>query len=238
MDMDWQSRAFETNQPLEQVVLQEGTRVFMNRVYSWMVTGLVVTGAVSLYTASSPALARMVFNSFWLLLIAQFGAVIALGALAPRLSKVAAGAIFLAYSALTGLTLSFIFFRYQMDTIGLAFFITAGSFGALSAYGTVTKKDLSAWGTFLFMGLVGVVIAGVANIFIKSDGLMFVQSCACVVVFAGLTAYDTQKLRAMAAAGLSQGGNSDSLAINGALTLYLDFINLFLAILRLLGRRR
>lgn len=236
--MDWQSRAFETNQPLEQVVLQEGTRVFMNRVYSWMVTGLVITGAVALYTASSPALLRTVAGSFWVLVIAQLGAVFALSALAPRMSKTVAGAIFLAYSALTGLTLSFIFLRYRMDTIGLAFFITGGTFGALSVYGSVTKKDLSAWGTFLFMGLVGVVLAGVVNLFFASPGLTFVMSCACVVVFAGLTAYDTQKLRAMAAAGLAQGASADSLAINGALALYLDFINLFLAILRLLGRRR
>jgi len=129
-----------------------------------------------------------------------------------------------------------LFVVYQLGSVASAFAITAGTFAAMSVYGTVTKKDLSSWGTFLFMGLVGILIAGLVNIFVGSAMLDFIRSCAAVLIFAGLTAYDTQKLRAFhASSGYS---SAASLAISGALTLYLDFINLFLNLLRLMGRRR
>jgi FtsH-binding integral membrane protein len=154
----------------------------------------------------------------------------------PEESRRLAGAMFIGYAALTGMTLSIYFLIYTAGSIGQAFLMTAGTFGAMSLYGTVTKKDLSGWSAFLFMGLVGVVIASVINIFTRSDMLGFVTACACVVVFAGLTAYDTQKLRQMhASTGYSAAA---SISIVGALTLYLDFINLFLALLRIFGRRR
>jgi len=177
-----------------------------------------------------------VHRNVWPLIIAQFLLVLALSFMAQRISGPIAALMFMAYAGLTGLTLSGIFFAYSISSIATAFFIAAGSFAALSFYGTVTKRDLSAWGTFLFMGLIGVVIASVVNIWFRNPMFTFVLSCATVVVFAGLTAYDTQKLRAIGAQ--YAGAGLTSITIVGALNLYLDFINLFLAMLRLFGGRR
>jgi hypothetical protein len=188
--------------------------------------------------ASSPAAIEFVLVNRWVyigLLLAQFGLVVALSAMVQRLSAPAAGALFLGYSALTGATLSVILLVYSTATVGVAFAVTAGTFAAMSVYGTVTKRDLTSWRSFLFMGLIGIVIAGLVNLFLRSAMMDFVLSCAAVVVFTGLTAYDTQKLREFARAG---GAAVAAAPISGALSLYLDFINLFLAILRLLGGRR
>ncbi|MDX2011763.1 MAG: Bax inhibitor-1/YccA family protein [Myxococcaceae bacterium] len=218
------------------VLAQESANAFMAKVYRWMVGGVAITAATGWYIAQSQSAFSMVMSWYLPLVLLQLGAVFALSFLAHRLPAAAAGALFFAYSFLTGLTLSAIFFRYRLDSIATSFGITAAMFGAMSVYATVTKKDLSGWGTFLFMGLIGVLLAGIINIFVQSDLLGFVKSCAAVVVFAGLTAYDTQKLRQMhASSGYASAG---SLAINGALMLYLDFINLFLNILRLFGSRR
>jgi hypothetical protein len=172
---------------------------------------------------------------FFGLIIAEFGLVFAIAGFAVRMGTATAAPLFLLYSALNGVTLSGIFLVYTGQSIASAFLSTAGTFGAMSVYGTVTKRDLTSWSSFLMMGLFGVVIAGVVNVFLRSDGLSFVISCAAVVVFTGLTAYDTQKLRAFARAG---GTSIAAAPISGALTLYLDFINLFLAVLRLFGDRR
>ena len=201
-----------------------------------MTLGLAVTAGVALYTASNVQLAMAVHRNVWPLIIAQFLLVLALSFMAQRISGPIAALMFMAYAGLTGLTLSGIFFAYSISSIATAFFIAAGSFAALSFYGTVTKRDLSAWGTFLFMGLIGVVIASVVNIWFRNPMFTFVLSCATVVVFAGLTAYDTQKLRAIGAQ--YAGAGLTSITIVGALNLYLDFINLFLAMLRLFGGRR
>jgi len=209
---------------------------FMAGVYRWMTLGLAVTAGVALYTASNIQLAMAVHRNVWPLIIAQFLLVLALSFMAQRISGPIAALMFMAYAGLTGLTLSGIFFAYSISSIATAFFIAAGSFAALSFYGTVTKRDLSAWGTFLFMGLIGVVIASVVNIWFRNPMFTFVLSCATVVVFAGLTAYDTQKLRAIGAQ--YAGAGLTSITIVGALNLYLDFINLFLAMLRLFGGRR
>ena len=209
---------------------------FMAGVYRWMTLGLAVTAGVALYTASNIQLAMAVHRNVWPLIIAQFLLVLALSFMAQRISGPIAALMFMAYAGLTGLTLSGIFFAYSISSIATAFFIAAGSFAALSFYGTVTKRDLSAWGTFLFMGLIGVVIASVVNIWFRNPMFTFVLSCATVVVFAGLTAYDTQKLRAIGAQYAGTG--LTSITIVGALNLYLDFINLFLAMLRLFGGRR
>jgi FtsH-binding integral membrane protein len=226
----------QTGFSVDEALVEESQRTFMSRVYRWMFAGLVVTGSMSMYAVSNPDLRRFVAQSFWLLLIAEFGLVLALSFFQRRLSGTAAAAMFLLYAALNGLMLSGVFLWYRLGSIGEAFMITAGTFGALSFYGAVTKRDLGPMRSFLFMGLVGLLLAGVVNLFIRSDMLSFVWSCASVVVFAGFTAYDNQKLRQMhAASGYSSSG---SLAINGALALYLDFINLFLAILRLFGGRR
>ena len=209
---------------------------FMAGVYRWMTLGLAVTAGVALYTASNVQLAMTVARNIWPVVIVQFVVVLALSFMAQRISGPIAALMFLAYAGLTGLTLSGIFFIYSIGSIGMAFVLTAGTFGALSLYGTVTKRDLSAWGTFLFMGLIGVVLASIVQVFWSSPAFSFALSCATVVVFAGLTVYDTQKLRALGAQ--YAGAGLTSITIIGALNLYLDFINLFLALLRLFGDRR
>ena len=233
--MSWQT-PLQGNAALDQIVVEQSQRTLMARVYRWMFLGLGVTGAVALYTASSPALLQMVLPHLTLLIIAELVLVFGLSFAAPKVSGPVAGGLFLLYAAMNGLTFSTIFLAFELGSIGTAFLLTAGTFGAMSAYATLTKKDLSGWSSFLFMGLFGVVIAGVVQLFWHSPGFSFVWSCACVIVFAGLTAYDTQKLRRVhAGAGYS---SAASLSITGALMLYLDFVNLFLALLRLFGRRR
>jgi hypothetical protein len=209
----------------------------MSAVYRWMAAGLVVTAGVAWSVAGSPAARQAIFGNrlvFWGLIIAQFGIVIALSAAVNKLSAAAAGALFLGYSALTGVTMSAILLVYTGTSVASAFAVTAGTFLAMSIYGTVTKRDLTSWSTFLFMGLIGIVIASLVNIFTKSNMVSWVISAAAVVVFTGLTAYDTQRLRRMAVAGAGVA----ALPVNGALALYLDFINLFLSFLNLFGGRR
>jgi hypothetical protein len=218
------------------MAFSEAQRAFMTRVYGWMFVGLSATAVTAFAAASSRAAMQFVAGSYLVLILVEFGLVLALSFLATRMNAAMAGLMFLAYAVVNGLTLSGIFFVYRLGTIGNAFAVTAGVFGAMTLYATVTRKDLSAWGSFLFIGLVGVVVAGIVNLFLANDLLGFVVSCVCVVVFAGLTAYDTQKLRNHFSVSYA-GGGVGSLAIVGALMLYLDFINLFLAILRLFGRR-
>lgn len=236
--MDWNTpvQAFPRGSGTEALSIDQAQRAFMARVYRWMFLGLGLTGVVAVYTASSPTIQRAVLPMMWPLLIGELILVAALSWAAPRMTGALAAGLFLVYSALNGLTFSVIFLVYELGSIGQSFLLTAGVFGALSVYATVTKRDLSAWRTFLFIGLIGVVIAGFIQIFWHNPGFAFVWSCACVVVFAGLTAYDTQKLRGLyAGAGYR---SATSLSVTGALMLYLDFINLFLALLRLFGRRR
>ena len=212
-------------------------RRFMAAVYRWMSLGLVVTAGVAWFVAGSREAQQAIFGNravFWVLIIAQFGLVIGLSAAVNRLSAGVAGLLFLLYSALNGATLSIILLVYTGASVASAFAVTAGTFFAMSLFATVTKRNLSSWGSFLMMGLIGVVIASVVNIFTKSDMVSWVISAAAVVVFTGLTAYDTQRLRQMAAAG----AGIAALPVNGALALYLDFINLFLAVLRIFGSRR
>jgi FtsH-binding integral membrane protein len=237
--MAWETSGWQqagASAPVDSVLVQESQRAFMSRVHGWMFGGLMVTAIMALLTVSNEPLLRMVINWRIPLLLVQFGAVLALSFLAPRLSGPVAAVMFLGYSALTGMTLSIFFLIYTAGSIAQAFFLTAGVYGAMAVYGTVTKKNLSAWGTFLFMGLIGVLLASVVNIFMRSDAMSFVVACASVIVFAGLTAYDTQKLREMhAGTGYS---SAATVSIVGALTLYLDFINLFIALMRLVGKRR
>ena len=212
-------------------------RRFMAAVYRWMTLGLLVTAGVAFYVATTPSVRQLVLGNtmvFWGLVIAQFGLVIGLSAAVNKLSAGMAGALFLLYSALTGATLSTVLLAYTGESVASAFAVTAGTFLAMSIYGTATKRDLTNWSTFLFMGLIGIVIASVVNIFTKSGMVSWVISAAAVVVFTGLTAYDTQRLRRMAALG----GSVAALPVNGALSLYLNFINLFLSILNLFGGRR
>jgi FtsH-binding integral membrane protein len=208
---------------------------FIARVYRWMALGLGLTGFIAMAVASSPSIMRTIFGNPVLylgLIIGQLALVWVFSSIARSASFSVAAAMFLTYCALTGVTFSVIFLVYTRESIASTFFITGGAFGAMSAYGTLTKKDLSSWSGFLMMGLVGVILAGIVNFFVGSSALSFVISCASVIVFTGLTAYDTQKIRGLAEVG------DDRLALTGALHLYLDFINLFLALLRLFGRRR
>jgi FtsH-binding integral membrane protein len=214
---------------------------FLARVYAWMTAGLLVTAACAFATLSNENLLRMVFGNrlvFFGLIIAELGLVAWLSGIVGRLSAVAAGGVFILYSALNGLTLSAVFLAYTSASIVSTLVVTAGTFGAMSVYGLVTKRSLDGLGSFAFMGLIGVILASVVNIFLRNDMLGFVLSCAGVIVFVALTAYDTRKLKMMALAvdGASEEGRRG--AISGALALYLDFINLFLMLLNLFGRRR
>lgn len=214
---------------------------FFRSVYGWMTVGLGLTAIVALYTVTTPALMQMIFGNklvFYGLVIGQVGLVIALSAAINRLSATAATLMFCIYAALSGLTFASIFVVYTQSSIASTFFVTAGTFGAMSLYGLLTKKDLSSWGSFLFMGLIGVVIASIVNIFLESSAMSWVISCAGVLVFTGLTAYDTHSLKVLAQNGFAHGEERKKLAIIGALKLYLDFINLFLMLLRLLGGSR
>ena len=220
----------------------EAVNAFLRGVYGWMCLGLFVTAAASLFTVSSPAIMQAVFGNqllFFVLIIAELGLVVGLSAAINRLSANTASLMFLVYSALNGITLAAIFAVYAKAAIMNAFLVSAGMFGAMSLYGITTKKDLTSFGSFLFMGLIGIVIASVVNIFLKSTMLEFVLSCVGVLVFLGLTAYDTQKLKVMG----EMAPADDATAVRrgtilGALTLYLDFINLFLMMLRLFGSNR
>ena len=213
---------------------------FLPRVYGWMTAGLALTALASMLTLSSPELLKLIFGNklvFYALIFGELGLVIALSAAINRISSTAATLMFLLYSALNGVTFASIFLIYTSSSIASTFLITAGTFGAVSAYGFVTKRDLSGWGSFFFMGLIGIIIASLVNIFLQSAMLTWVVSYLGVFIFVGLTAYDTQKLKAIGAAGFTDEQSYRKSTILGALTLYLDFINLFLMLLRLFGSR-
>ncbi|NJD91888.1 MAG: Bax inhibitor-1/YccA family protein [Geobacter sp.] len=218
-----------------EVVVRQNTLI--RQVYAWMGLGLAITAIMSLVMVSSPLLIKAIVTNrllFYGLMIGELALVFTLSAAVNRLSNSVATLLFLGYSLLNGVTLSIIFMVYTAESIGSTFVVTAAMFGAMSVYGYVTKKDLTSWGSFLFMGLIGVVIASLVNIFLRSDAVSWVVSAIGVIVFTGLTAYDTWKLKELAAAG-HEGRKP---AILGALTLYLDFINLFLMLLRFMGGRR
>lgn len=219
----------------------EARTSFLTQVYSWMCAGLALTALVAWGLVRNPVLMQALVGGqgrFFLLIGLQLGAVIVLAAAFQRLSFTAAAGIFLLYSALTGVTFSTLFMVYTGASIASVFFITAGTFGAVSFYGMTTKKDLSSWGSYLFMGLIGIILASVVNIFMHSDNLSLAISYIAVLLFTGLTAYDTQRLVRIHESGRADGRAGNKLAVYGALQLYLDFINLFLALLRIIGRRR
>lgn len=213
---------------------------FMNAVYAWMCVGLAVTAGVAWYVSTQPQLFKQIFNTgvFWILVIAQFGLVFAISAAVQRISAAAATGLFILYAALNGLLLSSIFLAYEIGTITTAFAVTAGMFGAMSFIGFTTKKDLSSLGGILMMGLIGLIIASIVNIFFANGTLFWIINYAGVAIFLGLTVYDTQRLKEMAYATEGNPALASRLAINGSLALYLDFLNLFLFLLRILGSRR
>jgi uncharacterized protein len=212
---------------------------FLSKVYGWMFLGLLLTAGTAVVVASSPALIEtFILNRilFWGLLFAQLGLVFYLSARVDKVSPVTAALLFLLYSAMVGVTSSVIFLVYTGASIVSAFVITAGTFGAMAVFGTFTKRSLAGVGQFMFMGLIGLIIASVVSIFWFNDVLMFVISVVGVVVFTGLTAWHAQALKQMAVA--LPDGRVGSYAVVGALALYLDFINLFFFILRLMGGRK
>jgi uncharacterized protein len=212
---------------------------FMRGVYGWMCGGLLITAVTAGLVSSSPALTAAIFGNravFWILALAQLGIVFTLSARVDRLASGTAAALFAAYSGLTGVTLSAVLLVFTGESVFTTFVVTAGMFGALAAYGTVTQRQLSGLGQFLFMGLIGLVLASIVGLFWHNDGLQFMISFVGVIIFAGLTVYDANRLKAMAFA--TSAGPASGATIVGALALYLDFINLFLFLLRFLGDRR
>jgi len=222
--------------------VQVRVNAFVRSVYNWMGIGLALTGLIAYYIAGNEAAIRFIFGNqmvFFGLIIGELALVFYLSARIQKIQASTATALFLLYSALNGATLSFVFIAYTKSSVASTFFICAATFAACSLYGWMTKRDLTSLGGFMFMGLIGIIIASVVNMFVKSSGMSLIISYIGVLVFVGLTAYDTQKIKSMA---LSQPEGLDAAvvrkgAIIGALALYLDFINLFLMLLRILGNR-
>lgn len=215
--------------------------VLMRKVYLWMTMALVITGFTAYYVATSETLLTLLLTNqivFWVLVIGELGLVIGLSAAINRLSLTTATLMFVLYSVVNGATMSFIFLMYTASSITNVFFITAGTFAAMTLYGYFTKSDLSSWGKYLLMALIGIIIATVVNIFTKSQGLAVIINYLGVLVFVGLTAYDSQKIKMMLLQMPDAGEAAQKVALLGALSLYLDFINLFLYLLRLFGSKR
>jgi len=227
----------------DRVAIDAGLRAHMIRVYNYMAIGVALTGvaawALYQYTLSDPAFAHTLFGTplYLVLLFAPLALVMFISFRIQHLSVSAARTLFFFYAALLGISLAPIFMAYTHTSIARVFFISAASFGALSLWGYTTKRDLTGFGSFLFMGLIGIIIAGLVNLFLQSSVMQFVISVIGVLVFAGLTAYDTQKIKDMYSV-MDDGTVAGRKAVMGALQLYLDFINLFLMMLRLFGDRR
>ncbi len=233
--MDFNSRVILDSERIEREQAN-----FITKVYAWMTVALVITAVVAMLTASSPTMLNAIFSNkivFWGLVLGQLGMVWYLSAAIQRMSANTATIVFLLYAAATGLTLASIFVVFTAASIASTFFVTAGTFGAMSMYGYFTKRDLTKMGSLLMMALIGLIIASVVNIFMASSTLYWITTYAGILIFVGLVAYDTQKIKEMNIIG-NEGTDEDRKeAIMGALALYLDFINLFLYLLRLLGRR-
>ena len=231
-----------TNARPYEIVSESAYAKLMRNVYLWMALALVVTGMSAYYVAHSPAIQQVIFSNqivFWGLIIGELALVFALNAMINRISFTTAGLMFVGYSLMNGVLLSSIFVVYTDESIASVFLITAGTFGAMAIVGSFIKKDLSAMGRIFIMALIGIIIATVVNIFLKSDGLTMILNYLGVLVFVGLTAYDAQKIKMMLQAhGTSVNESTMKIALLGSLSLYLDFINLFLYLLRIFGARR
>ena len=213
----------------------------MRKVFVWMTLALAITGLTAYGVATSPTILSLIFSSnvtVFGLIIAEFALVFAISGAINRMSLSTATMLFILYSVINGATLSSIFLTFSVATIGKVFFITAGTFGAMALVGYTTKTDLTSRGKLLFMALLGIIIASVVNMFVGSSGLDLILSYVGVLVFVGLTAYDTQKIKQMCQSAPDAGESTQKLALIGALSLYLDFINLFLYLLRIFGNNR
>lgn len=235
--MSWNQSSLTSAQVVD--VRDERVGAFLSRVYGWMFAGLLVTAVTAFTVAASPALIETLIANrivFWALIIGQFGLVIYLSARVEKVSPATAAGLFILYSALTGITSSVILLIYTGASITSTFIVTAGMFGATAVFGTVTKRSLAGVGQFMFMGLIGLILASIVGIFWQNSALQFVISVVGVLVFTGLTAWDAQRLKQMAVA--LPDGRVGAYAVVGALSLYLDFINLFFFLLRFTGNRR
>jgi FtsH-binding integral membrane protein len=219
--------------------IDQGLRAYMLKVYTWMALGLALTGAVAFAASSSTELMRTIYTTplKWVVILAPLAVVFFFSFRIHKMSAATAQGVFWLYAALNGLAFSYIFLAYTGTSIAKVFFISAATFGAMSLYGYTTKADLSRFGSFLFMGLIGIIIAMLVNIFLQSSALGFAISVIGVLIFVGLTAYDTQKIKEMYDAG-DDGEVLAKKGIMGALSLYLDFLNIFLFLLQLFGDRR
>ena len=220
-------------------ISDERVTSFLSKVYGWMFLGLLVTAGTAFFVASSPVLIRtFILNRFlfWILAFGQLGLVFYLSARVQKMAPVTAAGLFILYSGLVGVTTSVILLVYTAASIFSTFIVTAGMFGATAAFGTLTKRNLAGVGQFMFMGLIGLILASIVGIFWQNSALQFVISVVGVLVFTGLTAWDSQRLKQMAT--VLPDGSVGSYAVVGALSLYLDFINLFFFLLRFTGGRR
>ena len=212
----------------------------MRKVYVWMSMALVITGLTAWIVAHNYTLLNLIYGNsavIWILFIAELGLVFTISGAIHKLSLPVATLLFVLYSVLNGAVFSSIFLVYTMSSIATVFFITAGTFAAMSVFGYVTKKDLTSMGKFLMMALIGLIIATVVNLFMKSSGMSIIISYVGVLIFVGLTAWDTQKIKNMCLQAPDTGETMQKLALLGALSLYLDFINLFIYLLRIFGNR-
>ena len=224
----------------EQLSMSSAFPVLMRKVYVWMTLALVITGFTAYGVATSPGVLQFIFGNqilFWGMIIAELALVIGVSAAINRLSLTTATLMFILYSVINGALFSSIFLIYTASSIATVFFITAGTFGVMALIGYTTKTDLTSIGKYLFMALIGLIIATLVNMFIKSEGFTYILSYIGVLIFVGLTAYDSQKIKQMLLQAPDAGEGAQKLALLGALTLYLDFINLFIYLLRIFGRR-
>ena len=224
----------------QQLSMSAAFPVLMRKVYVWMTLALVITGFTSYGVATSPGILQAIYGNQLLfsgMIIAEFALVIGVSAAIHRLSLTTATLMFILYSVINGALLSYIFLVYTASSVATVFFITAGTFGAMALLGYTTKTDLSSIGKYLIMALIGLIIATVVNLFIQSTGFTLILSYVGVLIFVGLTAYDSQKIKQMLLQAPDAGEGAQKLALLGALTLYLDFINLFIYLLRIFGRR-
>ncbi len=233
------------NQPSYEITTGQVSEVnlsaYMTRVFGWMTLALTATALTAMFVASTPALVNALIANklvFYGLLIGQLLLVGSLAGLVNRISSMTATAIFMGYSVMNGITLSLLFLVFTASSIATVFFITAGTFAFMAAYGYFTNRDLTSVGNLMFMGLIGILIASLVNFFLASETLYWIISYAGVFIFVGLTAYDTQKIKNQALMMASDGETVQKYAVMGALTLYLDFINLFIFLLRIFGSRK
>jgi FtsH-binding integral membrane protein len=239
--MNYNELNFQGLQAEREWEVSQAFPVLMRKVYVWMTLALALTGFTAYGVATSPGILQAIYTNqilFWGLIIAEFALVFGVSAAINRISLTTATLMFILYSVINGALLSYIFLAYTASSVATVFFITAGTFGVMALIGYTTKTDLSSMGKILFMALIGLIIATVVNIFVKSSGLTMILSYVGVLIFVGLTAYDTQKIKQMLLQAPDAGEASQKIALLGALSLYLDFINLFIYLLRIFGREK